>query len=111
MTLYFSRSSNPLLLPQFELRPFHWLKLYISRQPSGELIADCFFDNAPWAEGVETLKALAAQWPEPSVFAGQKQFIIFRNCPATGLTEKCTHSIRTDAHDADGHFELLFEEG
>ena len=102
---------KPLLLPQFELQPFHWLKLYISRQPSGEFIGDCFFDNAPWAEGVEKLKELAAQWPEQGAFAGQKQFIMFRNCPATGLSEKCTHSVRADADDADGHLQLLFQEG
>lgn len=104
----FLRALKPFLLPNFELRPFHWLKLYISRQPSGELIGDCFFDNASWAGGVEMLKELAAQWPEPGAFAGQKQFIMFRNCPATGLTEKCAHPIRADADDADGHLELLF---
>lgn len=107
----FLESLKPLLLPRFELQPFHWLKLYISRQPSGELIGDCFFDNAPWAEGVETLKKLAAQWPEQGAFAGQKQFIMFRNCPATGLAEECAHSIRADADNADGHLQLPFEEG
>lgn len=108
---HFLEILKPLLLPRFELQPFHWLKLYISRQPSGELIGDCFFNNSPWAEGLAILQGMAAQWPEEGVFAGQKQFIMFRNCPAAGLAEKCAHSIRADANDADGHLELLFEEG
>lgn len=101
---------KPLLLPRFELQPFHWLKLYVSRQPNGEFIGDCFFDNNPWAEGLAVIQGMAAQWPEKGVFAGQKQLIMFRNCPAAGLAEQCAHSIRADADDADGHLQFLFEE-
>lgn len=99
---HFLELLKPLLLPRFELQPFHWLKLYVSRQPSGEFFGDCPFDNDPWPEGLAILKEAAAQWPEDGIFAGQKQFIMFRNCPANGLAEECTHSIRPDADDADG---------
>jgi hypothetical protein len=94
---------KPHLLPRFALQPFHWLKLYISRQPDGEFFGDCLFDNTPWPEGLAILQDAAAQWPEKGVFAGQKQFIMFRNCPATGLAEECAHSVRPHADDADGH--------
>jgi len=82
---YFFKILKSLLLPRFELQPFHWLKLYVSRQPSGEFTGDCFFDNNPWAEGLAVLQELVAQWPEEGIFAGQKQFIMFRNCPASDL--------------------------
>lgn len=94
---------KPYLLPRFVLQPFHWLKLYISRQPNGEFFGDCLFDNNPWPEGLAILKDVAAQWPEKGTFAGQKQFIMFRNCPAAGLAEECTHSVRADADNADGY--------
>ena len=99
---HFLELLKPLLLPRFKLQPFHWLKLYVSRQPSGKFYGDCLFDNDPWPEGLTILRDVAAQWPEEGIFAGQKQFIMFRNCPATGLAEECTHSIRADADDADG---------
>ena len=99
---HFLELLKPLLLPRFKLQPFHWLKLYVSRQPSGEFFGDCLFDNDPWPEGLAILKEVAAQWPEEGVFAGQKQFIMFRNCPATGLAEECTHSIWPHADDANG---------
>lgn len=94
---------KPHLLPRFTLQPFHWLKPYVSRQPSGTSFGDCLFDNEPWPEGLAILQEVAMQWPEEGAFAGQKQFIMFRNCPATGLAEECTHSIRPHANDADGH--------
>jgi hypothetical protein len=100
---HFLELLKPLLLPQFKLQPFHWLKLYVSRQPNSGFFGDCLFDNEPWPEGLIMLKEAAAQWPEEGVFAGQKQFIMFRNCPATSLTEQCAHSIWADADDADGH--------
>lgn len=82
---YFLKTLKPLLLLRFELQPFHWLKLYVSRQPRSEFTGDCFFDNTAWPEGLEVLKEIAAQWPGEGVFAGQKQFIMFRNCPASDL--------------------------
>ncbi|RZJ58233.1 MAG: hypothetical protein EOO55_01320 [Hymenobacter sp.] len=100
---HFLELLKPHLLPRFVLQPFHWLKLYVSRQPSGAFFGDCLFDNEPWPEGLAILEEAAAQWPEKGVFAGQKQFIMFRNCPATGLAEECTHSVRPDADDADRH--------
>ncbi len=100
---HFLELLKPHLLSRFALQPFHWLKLYVSRQPSGKFIGDCLFDNDPWPEGLAVLEAEAAQWPEAGVFAGQKQFIMFRNCSVSGLAKECTHSIRADADDADGH--------
>jgi hypothetical protein len=71
---------KPLLLDRFRSGPFHWLKMYVSRQPNGKIIGDCLFDNQPWAEGLQKLHEEATHWPSKGHFAGQKQFILFRKC-------------------------------
>lgn len=47
---------KPSLLTRLESKPFHWLKVYASRQTDGEFIGDCLFDNQPWEEGLQILK-------------------------------------------------------
>jgi hypothetical protein len=100
---FFFELLKPQLSPKFALQPFHWLKLYISRQLNGTFFGDCLFDNDPWPEGLAILEKVVVQWPEKGLFAGQKQFVMFRNCPATGLAEECAHSVRPHADDTDGY--------
>lgn len=80
---YFFHLLQPLLGKLLTDRPFHWLKIYVSRMPDGEYISDCFFDNEPWPAGLEALRQEAANWNTASDFAGQKQFLLFRQCPVS----------------------------
>ena len=58
----------------------NWLKLYVARQPQGDIIGECLLNNQPWEEGLTELIAYAKQWPQKGDFLGQKQFIMFRQC-------------------------------
>jgi Family of unknown function (DUF6348) len=58
---------------------FHWFRYYVSKMPNGEIIADCYYDNEPYDEGLEVLKKFALTWGTTE-FAGQKQFIMLRHC-------------------------------
>ncbi|MGL4584666.1 MAG: DUF6348 family protein [Flavobacterium sp.] len=59
---------------------FHWLKMYISKQQSGEIIGDCLLDNQPWDEGLNILADYISNVPVESTFIGIKQFVVFRRC-------------------------------
>ncbi|ALU26730.1 MULTISPECIES: DUF6348 family protein [Myroides] len=59
---------------------FHWLKMYISKQQSGEIIGDCLLDNEPWDEGLDILADYISTFPVESTFIGIKQFVVFRRC-------------------------------
>ncbi|KAA2245378.1 hypothetical protein F0L74_05290 [Chitinophaga agrisoli] len=59
---------------------FNWLKLYIARQPDGEIIAECILNNVAWDLGTEIIYTYAQAWPQPGDFLSQKQFIMFRRC-------------------------------
>lgn len=74
------------VLPRLPPQPFHWLKVYASRQPEGEFVGECMLDNQPWETGLALLQQAVAQWPFEDEFAGQKQFIVFRLC---GLGATC----------------------
>jgi hypothetical protein len=69
---------TPLLQRLHFHRPFHWLRLYLSRQPNGEVIVECLLDNEPWEAGSTLLQAEVATWPHAGQFAGQKQLLLFR---------------------------------
>ena len=59
---------------------FNWLKLYISRQPNGEISGECLLNNVVWEKGYYLLEAYAKTWKDYDKFLGQKQFIMFRRC-------------------------------
>ncbi|WP_299123229.1 DUF6348 family protein [uncultured Tenacibaculum sp.] len=59
---------------------FNWLKLYISRQPNGEISGECLLNNDVWEKGYYLLEAYAKTWKNDCEFLGQKQFIMFRRC-------------------------------
>lgn len=74
-----------LLAPKLESmlsrdQKFHWLKMYISKQQSGEIIGDCLLDNEPWDEGLDILADYISTFPVESTFIGIKQFVVFRRC-------------------------------
>jgi hypothetical protein len=71
---------SPLLREQQFHRSFHWVSVYLSRQPDGEFIGECLLDNEPWEAGLALLQADAMRWPHEGKFAGQKQFLLFRRC-------------------------------
>ncbi|MCF2874394.1 MULTISPECIES: DUF6348 family protein [unclassified Tenacibaculum] len=59
---------------------FNWLKLYISRQPNGEVSGECLLNNVVWEKGYYLLEEYAKTWKDDGEFLGQKQFIMFRRC-------------------------------
>lgn len=69
---------TPLLQQLHFHRPFHWLRLYLSRQPNGKAIVECLLDNEPWEDGAKRLQAEVETWPYAGQFAGQKQLLLFR---------------------------------
>ena len=56
------------------------LKLYIGRQPDGELSMECSLNNEPWNKGLSLLEKYANTWKDKGEFKGQKQFIMLRRC-------------------------------
>jgi hypothetical protein len=77
---YFLRLFQPDLGELLDDRPCHWLKIYVSKMPDGEFIGDCLLNNEPWATGLALLQQEAAAWETAGQFAGQKQFLLFRQC-------------------------------
>lgn len=67
------------ILPNKKL---NWLKIYLSRQPDGKIIAECLLNNTHWEEGHQELVRYAGSWKQKGEFLGQKQFIMFRRCDA-----------------------------
>ena len=63
----------------------NWLKLYISRQPNGEISGECLLNNEVWEEGYYLLEEYAKTWKDNGEFLGHKQFIMFRRCDAYDL--------------------------
>lgn len=59
---------------------FHWMRYYISKSASNEIIGDCYFDNEVFEIGLNILKNYANNWDTKNKFAGQKQFILLRKC-------------------------------
>jgi hypothetical protein len=76
---------KPALLPHLLPQPFHWLKVYASRQANGEFVGECKLNNEPWEEGLLLVQEQAVEWPYPEQFAGQKQFILLRQCPPVSI--------------------------
>jgi hypothetical protein len=76
---------KPALLSHLVPQPFHWLKVYASRQPNGKFIGECKLNNEPWEEGLILVQEQAATWLYPGQFAGQKQFILLRQCPPVNI--------------------------
>lgn len=60
----------------------NWLKLYIARQPNGEIACDCLLNNLPWVEGIPILENYAETWAKTNAFRSQKQLTMFRKCDA-----------------------------
>jgi hypothetical protein len=83
---YFLRLFQPHLTELFDDQPCHWLKIYASKMPSGEFIGDCLLDNEPWATGLALLEQEVAAWETAGQFAGQKQFLLFRQCALTATS-------------------------
>ncbi|WP_430410933.1 DUF6348 family protein [Kordia sp.] len=59
---------------------FNALKLYIGRQPTGEISIECSLNSEQWEEGFLVLEAYAKSWKDIGEFKGQKQFIMLRSC-------------------------------
>ena len=60
---------------------FNWLKLYISKNSSDEIIGECIFNNEPWEEGLSIISEYAKNWDQKvDYFLAQKQFVIFKRC-------------------------------
>lgn len=70
-----------ILFPQ----KMNWLKIYISRQPTGEIIGECILNNQPWHEGLEAISEYAQSWDLNGKFLGMKQFIVFKRCDTHNL--------------------------
>lgn len=65
-------------------KDFYWVKVYLSRQPGGEFIGECRFDNNIWEYGLQELVEYDYKhWKESERFLGKKQFIFIRRCSAT----------------------------
>jgi hypothetical protein len=77
---YFFEQLKPLLLEQLQPQPFHWVKVYASRQRNKTFIGECQLDNEPWEAGLHLLETITAAWPSDWEFAAQKQFILLRRC-------------------------------
>jgi hypothetical protein len=77
---HFLRLFQPHLAELLGDQPCHWLKIYASKMPGGEFIGDCLLDNEPWAAGLALLAQEAAAWETAGQFAGQKQFLLLRQC-------------------------------
>lgn len=77
---YWVRQLQPLLPEHLQEQPFHWIKLYASRQADGEFIGECRLDNQPWQAGLQVIERDVASWPADGEFAGIKQFMLFRRC-------------------------------
>ncbi len=60
----------------------NWLKIYSYKNTSGEIIAECLFNNNHWQEGYEIIHAYAQSWQMPGEYHALKQFIIFLRCDA-----------------------------
>jgi hypothetical protein len=80
---HFLRLFQPHLAKLFDDQPCHWLKIYASKMPSGEFIGDCLLNNEPWATGLALLEQEVSAWETAGQFAGQKQFLLFRQCALT----------------------------
>jgi hypothetical protein len=62
-------------LPPIATTPgLFWLKLFLSRQESGELTAECRLNNQDWPAGAEALRTFA--WPTEPGFLLYRQFIV-----------------------------------
>ncbi|NML64905.1 hypothetical protein HHL22_06765 [Hymenobacter sp. RP-2-7] len=77
---YLFEQLKPLLLEHLQPQPFHWVKVYASRQRAKTFIGECQLDNEPWEAGLQHLEAITAAWPAEWEFAAQKQFILLRRC-------------------------------
>lgn len=77
---YFFEQLKPLLLAHLQPQPFHWVKVYASRQRNKAFIGECQLDNEPWEDGLHLLESITATWPSEWEFAAQKQFILLRRC-------------------------------
>jgi hypothetical protein len=78
---YLQSRLTAILFPQ----KMNWLKIYISRQPSGEIIGECILNNQPWEEGLEAITEYAQSWDLNDKFLGMKQFIVFKRCDTHNL--------------------------
>lgn len=61
---YFFEQLKPLLLVHLQPQPFHWIKVYASRQRNKLFVGECQLDNEPWEAGLQLLEAITAAWPE-----------------------------------------------
>ncbi len=77
---HFLRILKEKLMELLDSRPYHWLRIYVSRQPNGEIISDCNWDNESWPDGLDILRREIETWDNKGEFAGQKQFMMFRQC-------------------------------
>ncbi len=71
---------KPALQQHLPDQKLNWLKIYISQQAGGEIIAECILNNAAWDAGMEIIYTYAQSWPQTGSFLAQKQFIMFRRC-------------------------------
>lgn len=83
---HFLQLFQPHLTELLGDQPCHWLKIYASKMPSGEFIGDCMLDNEPWAAGLALLAQEVTAWEMAGQFAGQKQFLLFRQCAPAGAS-------------------------
>ncbi|UOG73643.1 DUF6348 family protein [Hymenobacter tibetensis] len=71
---------RPLLHDKLPNQLLSWMKMYVARLPSGELIVECLLNNQHWPEAVALLRCEAEMWPAVDEFMAQRQFVAFRRC-------------------------------
>ncbi|MDF7812310.1 DUF6348 family protein [Hymenobacter sp. YC55] len=77
---YLTALLRPLLHDKLPNQLLSWMKMYVSRLPSGELIVECLLNNQHWPEAVTLLRREAEMWPTVDEFMAQRQFVAFRRC-------------------------------
>ncbi|MBV8251289.1 MAG: hypothetical protein JO154_01680 [Chitinophaga sp.] len=61
---------------------FNWLKIYAAKDGQGNITHECNLNNQPWEAGAKVVADFAADWKNPNIFCGLKQFIVYRRCDA-----------------------------
>jgi hypothetical protein len=67
---------------------FYWIKVYVSRQPDGKVIAQCTLNNERFSKAEQKMKEYAQKWEVNNQFKGEKQYIILRQCDKTWKPSK-----------------------
>ncbi|SHI95611.1 hypothetical protein SAMN02745163_01104 [Clostridium cavendishii DSM 21758] len=62
---------------------FYFIKVYVSKQVNGKIIAECTLNNEPFYEANQKMEEYAKVWRTEGNFKGEKQYIIIKQCDKT----------------------------